>query len=682
MSLLAHLTIRFSFLTLISALAIGISTMLIYRQQIDQQAWDQVGLSKNATLALLQERQNELHQLSILISQRPTLSALIKQADSSALHSYLDTLQSGARVDWILVCDMNGQLIASTGQPMRDNLCLSKELKDVYLETDKSPLGAWLLSEQQISTSTSPLGRVILAQRLNNNSVKTLKLQTGTEQIVLGRGIVIASSLADDLGKPWEYPRLSGDRYKLILQGIQYYAVRFPYGDSGLEMVVSLPVTVYSQTQQKLLNVSLLNLAIIFLLGSLLIFFTARGISSPLKRMEKAALALRQGNTLVPVPVDSSIREISLVAQALEDARITLHHSLAELTKQKAWTDHLLESIVEGIVTLDHLGRVTFFSQGAEAIFRMKQGEVVGQHCEDVFQLFDPKGRFLDILPAPGQRRKAIFLLAQGDLVTLSMTRGEQNLPEVGNVQAALVFRDVTDEEGLRKILGEFLANITHEFRTPLSALAVSVELLLDQLPDLSQAEIRELLESLELGTLGLQTLIDNLLAGASMETGHFRVTPKPARIEGIIEENLRLIEPLLRKYHISAEYNIAQNLPQVVIDSRRTAQVFINLLTNAIKNSPAGGNILINVLVQESCLQVQVIDQGPGIPIDRISNLFGHFVRFETSGERLSSGTGLGLYVVKSIVEAQGGQVGVQNNVDSGSMFWFTLPIYKEGEK
>jgi signal transduction histidine kinase len=230
--------------------------------------------------------------------------------------------------------------------------------------------------------------------------------------------------------------------------------------------------------------------------------------------------------------------------------------------------------------------------------------------------------------------------------------------------------------------MGHFLANVAHEFRTPLSALAASVELLLDQAPDLSSAELQELLPSLHLGILGLQTLVDNLVEGASIEAGRFRVSARPANLGKIIAEALQTMQPLLDKHSQRLVVELPAVIPVVRADSRRTVQVLVNLLSNASKYGPDDAEITIGVTVSEDWARVTVADRGPGVPPEHRNDLFRRFVHPDSVGDRTQYGVGLGLSVVKAVIEASGGQVGVEDRPGGGSTFWFTLPVVSEWRK
>jgi PAS domain S-box-containing protein len=399
--------------------------------------------------------------------------------------------------------------------------------------------------------------------------------------------------------------------------------------------------------------------------------------------------------------------EAASIARALESTRADLQQTLAELRQEKAWTDHLLESIVEGIVTLDRQGHITFFSQGAERITGWQCDHVLGHPCDQVFRPVGTNEPFTQLLPGPGGSRRIAVELRDGRQAMLAVTGARLLPPEGNNARVALVFRDVSEEEAVHRILGDFLANIAHEFRTPLSAVAASVELLLDQVPDLMAAsadpiserlfqpgpagqagrvgidaqpteantELQELLASLHTGIMGLQTLVDNLLESASIETGHFRVHPRPSGLGEIIAEAIRMVQPLIDKHSQQLVIELPAPMPIVQADPRRVAQVLVNLLSNAAKHNPDDAEIGILVSVQGDRVRVAVADQGPGIPAEERNLLFRRFAHPNTGNDPAKAGAGLGLSVVKAIVEAHGGQVGVEDRPGSGVIFWFTLP-------
>jgi len=269
--------------------------------------------------------------------------------------------------------------------------------------------------------------------------------------------------------------------------------------------------------------------------------------------------------------------------------------------------------------------------------------------------------------------------LAGGEERLLAISKADFIPPVASDANRALVIRDVSNEEYIHRILGDFMANITHEFRTPLAALEASSELLLDNLHSLSQKEIKELLVSLNLGIINLQTLIDNLIEAASMEAGRFKVSLQAVSFDVIMEEAQEIMQPLVEKYSLKLVVDPLDENVRVRADQRRTVQVLVNLLSNAIKHSPENGTIQIKHSIVNGELRVEIIDEGGGVPLNQRNNLFRRFSHLDIPNKRAQQGAGLGLSVVKAIVEAQEGEVGISDPPEGGNSFWFTLSLADE---
>jgi len=698
-SLRLQLLLSFILLVLLSAAAIGLPAIWLLRDQLERQAWAQVDQGSRAAQALYAARQNEIRGLAVLTAQRPSLRELVWQGNQAELLPYLRTLQSGANLDLILVCSPAGQMVAQAGQEFPANICGVSDPDGFYVVPRQPLPRVWLVTAQPIADDQTELGRVIVGVTLGKEFAEEIYTQTGLEHTLLAAGRPVATSFSGEARLeggvlPLPDRNESTNRTTFLVEGQPYYATRLVVGDllplrgpltrgePGLVAEVALPVADIVAIQERLVGTFLAGIGAVALIGSLLGAFLARRISQPLARLTKAATRLSQGDLTCPVPIDPRVQEVALVAWALEAARLDLQLTLNDLRREKAWSSNLLESIVEGIVTLDAHGRITFFSHGAEQMTGWSRDEVMGRNCDEVLQPANTGERFSQLLPPRGGKTKVTLLLADGRQATLAIT-GAKLAPEGSPTQVALVFRDVSEEELMHRLVGHFLANIAHEFRTPLSALAASVELLLDQAPDLSPAEVQELLSSLHLGVLGLQTVVDNLLESASIEAGRFRVSPRPTSLLDIITEVTRTLQPLLVRRSQYLTLVLPDSLPQVQADPRRTGQVLLNLLFNASKYSPDATEITLAAAVTGSLVRVTVADCGPGIPAEFRTDLFRRFMydRAAHNQSQAQAGTGLGLSVVKAIVEAQGGQVGADDQPGGGTIFWFTLPAVKKHE-
>lgn len=681
-SLPVQIILSFIGLVLLTAMAVGLPAIWLINTQLERQAWEQVDQGSQAAQALYTARQNELINLATLTAQRPTLQELFRQDSPEAMAAYLSTLQEGADLDLALICDANRQIFAAAGPEISDTLCRSDRPAG-FLIADTFQI--WLLAAHSIE-STASTGQVIVGLHLNDTFARQMQAQTGLGHNLLLNNRPLATSLEEDQTDRIPEPGLNSatQQNRFTLDNNQpYYAASFKLSplwpetspSDSLAAEAALPVASIVASQQGLAWSLIGGIILVAAAGSILGVFLARQIVRPLARLTKSAAALSQNNAkAAPVMVQTNVREIALVAQALENARLDLQRTLTELRREKAWTDHLLEAIAEGIVTLDHKGRIIFFSPGAERITGWTKDQVLYRLCDAVFKPVETNQPFSHFIPPPNQRRKVTLELAGGRQATMAITGAQLTPPGTGSAHIALVFRDVTEAETVHRIMGHFLANIAHEFRTPLSALAASAELLLDQAPDLNREELQELLGALHLGILGLQTLVDNLLESASIEAGRFEVKPRPVNLSKIIAEAIGTMQPLLNKHGQRLVLDLPVNIPTVRADYRRTVQVLVNLLSNAGKYGPDEADITIAATVEQNHVRVAVTDQGPGVLPHHRDNLFRRFVNLDSRGEKSQYGAGLGLSVVKAIVEAQGGRAGAGRGARS-KCGWYCQP-------
>lgn len=245
----------------------------------------------------------------------------------------------------------------------------------------------------------------------------------------------------------------------------------------------------------------------------------------------------------------------------------------------------------------------------------------------------------------------------------------------MGKAQQFQVIRDETDMESARRMRDGVLANISHEFRTPLSAQLASLELLRDRLPEMEVSEARELLLSIERGTLRLTGLIDNLLESVRIDAGMDSIRRQTVALDEIVEEAVDLAAPLIAIREQALDVNLPYPMRPVQGDRSRLVQVFVNLLGNANKFAPAGSTIRIGGETQGHEITLWVEDEGSGIAPGETDAVFERFTR-SRGEEPAESGMGLGLWIVKSIVERHGGRVEAHAADDHGARVSVTLPI------
>ena len=216
------------------------------------------------------------------------------------------------------------------------------------------------------------------------------------------------------------------------------------------------------------------------------------------------------------------------------------------------------------------------------------------------------------------------------------------------------------------------LATIAHELRGPLTALATSSEILAEDFVHLDQQQIKSMLGAMHRRTVWLQGLVENLLCAATIREGRLALYRQSLSLQDFLEDVQAVVGPLLAQNGQRLRIRVARDLPDVLADSRRLGQVLINLILNASKFSACKTPIDVTISLRHDMVHVAVSDRGPGVSSEQAHRLFEPYYRAPGTSQE---GIGLGLTIVKSIVQAHGGQVGVESRRGGGARFWFSVP-------
>jgi PAS domain S-box-containing protein len=351
-----------------------------------------------------------------------------------------------------------------------------------------------------------------------------------------------------------------------------------------------------------------------------------------------------------------------------------LYETHSALQAEKARYANILESVEEGVITLDLEERVTSLNQSAEAMLGISRVAAHGLPLRLAVPLDQGTTLRLTRIPPIGAVQLAIRAHDDREL-TVAATRSQiHTLIDGTPGEHIVVLRDISEEATVGRLKEEFLANITHEFRTPLSALIASLEILREEAETLTLDERQQMLTAIHLGVQRLDTLVQNLLDSASLQAGYFRVEPDATQLRPLIEEALDIMRPLVQQRGQTIECALPMGLPPILADDRRIVQVLVNLLSNSSKFGPRDDTLRLAVQVGPADVSVAITDHGPGIAVSRQAHLFERFVRPGAETVR-AQGVGLGLAIVKAIVERHGGQVIIQSSDADGTTFAFTLP-------
>lgn len=364
----------------------------------------------------------------------------------------------------------------------------------------------------------------------------------------------------------------------------------------------------------------------------------------------------------------------------LRRARERLELANDELRASRDLMGQALASLPEPIFIMDHDMKIIQCSAAAHRVFGYRPEEMLDRPFRDLFpgertwQEYQRRVR-----AAAGSQRPVYltdFLMIRKDGSLFATDSTSIALRESGGDRPSYlaVVRDITERNRLEKLKAEFLAGVSHELRTPLAAMLGYLEAVLVAQDGLAPQQ-REFLETAYESGLQLSGLVDNLLDASRMEHGRVGLDLRPIHLGALAEPVLLDAQRMAAAKGVTLQAHIPPHLPTVEADPRRMGQVLRHLLHNAVKFTPVGGQVTLEMRAEAGRVQVTVSDTGIGIPEEDIPFVFDKFRRGSNSVNMVLAGTGLGLCVVRSIVEQHGGVLTVQSQRGQGTRFALWLP-------
>jgi signal transduction histidine kinase len=445
-----------------------------------------------------------------------------------------------------------------------------------------------------------------------------------------------------------------------------------PQGQAASYLAFDVPLADIERAQSDAQRGLWLASVLVLILGAAAAWFLAGTLSRPVAKLTQATQRIARGEfdqSIGPSGAD----ELGQLTHAFEVMRGRVAAMTASLRDERDVLDAVLESAGDGVLMVDSQGKTVVsnyawsYLTGGEDVSAAAQlqradsargGETFDaavrrwladpeQIAVGDFERADPYQRFR-VYSAPVRHHGGELL---GRIVIL---------------------RDVTRETEAERMRSALIATVSHELRSPLTAISGYTDTLLHDGPWDTDTQ-REFLEVVALSAGRLSSLVDNLLDAATLEAGGLRLQREPVRLERVAERVLAARRMLAGSCTLHLETR--PRLPLADADPIRVEQVLANLVDNAIKYSPQGGAIRVRINAHASdMLSVSVADQGMGVPAVHLEHLFERFYRVDT-GTRSVRGVGLGLYICRSLVESHGGRIWVDSQPGLGSTFAFTLP-------
>ena len=421
---------------------------------------------------------------------------------------------------------------------------------------------------------------------------------------------------------------------------------------AGLEQVDE----VVGRAQQAVAGAALLALVI----GSVLALGAGRSIARPLVEIGSAAQAIADGQP--PRFPHSGIPDIDSLVQALRQMHRQLGERFEELRSEQAESAALVESMVEGVIVADERGRIRTINGAARRLLGYSPTDTL----PDLAELFRVKAAREVVDAALAGHAVQDRQLEMDDRVLLMNARP---LPRGG---AVLVIHDLTQVRRLEAMRRDFVANVSHELKTPLTSISGYGETLLTDSPD--EETTRRFLSTIVSNARRMQRLVDNLMDLARLESGQWRPEPEPIDLEQVAQEAWSEFQGGTRAQGIVFETDICPDSASVFADADALREVLTNLIDNSLRYTSTGGRIVCRGRVEHGGVSVSVADNGSGMAREHLPRVFERFYRADQSRSRDEGGTGLGLAIVKHIVEAHGGKVSADSELGIGTTIicWF----------
>ena len=438
---------------------------------------------------------------------------------------------------------------------------------------------------------------------------------------------------------------------------------------------ISIPITFIEQALRTIeFKIGGVGLAVALLAAGISLMVSRR-ISHPLEQMKHSAESIARGDWKKPLSVNSDSVEISALSNALNQMALQLEDRIKTITNQSNESEAVLSSMVEGVLAVDAAENIIRLNKAAGKLLEIKPDSAEGRPIHEVVRnslLREFIERTLSGIENVETdltigNQNEIFLQAHGAVL--------KDMQEK-SIGAVIVLNDVTRLRRLETVRKDFVANVSHELKTPITLIKGFVETLQQGALE-KREEAERFLNIMSKQVERLNAIIEDLLSLSRLEQGSGKsaISMEKTKVLQILESAIRDCESKLLEKKISIQLNCSNEL-EVFANSPLLNQAVLNLVDNALKYSEQGEKITVEAFVTGTEIVIEVQDWGCGIGSEHLPRLFERFYRIDQARSRQMGGTGLGLAIVKHIVQEHGGSVSVNSTLGKGSRFSIHLPI------
>ncbi|AFD08781.1 HAMP domain-containing sensor histidine kinase [Solitalea canadensis] len=446
----------------------------------------------------------------------------------------------------------------------------------------------------------------------------------------------------------------------------------FKLSEMNMQALVRKNNVAQKNAQQAVIYISLLLAVCVMICFSFIVNFPGY-IANPIRQLTEGIkqIANKRYDQRLHFQAGDEFGELAEAFNSMAKQLDTYENSnLAKILFEKKRIETIINNMQDPIVVLDEANSILFVNPQALAVLGTKDEEVIGKHASDVALSNDLmrtllSGQFISKeLKIYANGKESYFVQEVFDVSNENKKLGK-----------VIVLKNITKFHELDEAKTNFIATISHELKTPISSIKMSVKLLEDDRIGLVNQEQKQLISNIADDTQRLLKITAELLDLAQAETGNIQLSFRKTAPKAIVDYSIDAVKVMAEQKHIKLEVNYQPNLPEINSDMEKTAWVLVNFLSNAIRYSPENETVTITISSEKHNVVFSVKDQGKGIEEKYRTKIFERY--FKVPGlDKNQSGTGLGLAISKDFIEAQNGTIWVNSELGEGSMFAFKLPI------
>jgi two-component system phosphate regulon sensor histidine kinase PhoR len=553
------------------------------------------------------------------------------------------------------------------------------------------------LTEERLSTEAILIREVIKTPIAEGNreEVKSLISEFSNKvgvriTVIDGDGVVIGDSQEDPLRMENHAKRpevieaiLKGTgksiRYSTTVHKEMFY-IALPIKDENgkVEAVIrtALPSSflerVISSLRSKIIYLSLILIAFAFFLS----LVSSSALTKSLNKTIKLSEEIAKGNFNVNIPISDKKGEIGKLNLALSNMAEKLEELFREVSLEKTQLETVLSTMSEGVMVVGGDGKITLINSALKEMLGMKD-DSIGKPYWEVLRIREIMELVENVIKKQVTERKEISVFYPIDRYFLASAIPLNSVER----EAIFVIFDITEFKRLERIKTDIVANVSHELRTPLTAIKGYVETLEEGAYE-NPEERSHFLSIIKRHTDRLINIVSELLLLSEVErkSAPWGEEPKAAfedvDFKEIVHSSIEALKSRVEEKSLHVSLSMGEDLPKFRGDRFLLEQMFINLIDNAVKYTPEGGTIGVQVNHGNSHFGIEVSDTGIGIPKEHLPRIFERFYRADKTRSRKLGGTGLGLSIVKHVVIMHGGEIKVESEAGKGSRFIITLPV------